>query len=195
MCVDYQALNKVTVKNKYPIPNIADLFDRLSNATFFTKLKLASASCRRDESKTACVARYGSYEFLVMPFGLTNALATFCNLMNEVFYEFLNHFVVVYLDDIVVYNESLESHIEHLRFVFSKLREYTLYVKKEKCEFYRQEIMFLGHLLCHGQVRMDLKKVQAIVNWSTPTKVVELRSFIGLVNYYRKFIKGVFQKN
>ena len=140
ICVDYRALNKVTVKNKYPIPLIQDLFDKLCKDTYFTKLDLRSGYwqvriAEGDEPKTTCVTWYGSYEFLVMPFGLTNSPATFCNLMNDVFYEFVDHFIVIYLDDIVIYSESLEDHSEHLGKVLSKLREHQLYVKKEKCEF------------------------------------------------------------
>ena len=138
--MDYRALNKVTMKNKHPILNIADLFDRLSTVAYFTKLDLRSEYWQvriadGDESKTACVIRYGSYEFLVMPFSLTNAPATFCNLMNDVLYGFFDDFIIMYLDDIVVYSQTLGEHIEHLRLVFSKLRKNFLYVKKEKCEF------------------------------------------------------------
>ncbi|KAJ4722993.1 Retrotransposon protein, putative, Ty3-gypsy subclass [Melia azedarach] len=195
MCVDYRALNKVTVKNKYPVPNVADLFDRLGSACYFTKLDLRAGYwqvriAKGDETKTACVTRYGSYEFLVMPFGLTNAPATFCNLMNDVLYEFLDKFVVVYLDDIVVYSKSFRDHLEHLRHVFTKLREHKLYVKKEKCEFCRREVLFLGHWVSSGKIRMDERKVKAILDWTEPKKVPELRSFLGLANYYRKFIEG-----
>ena len=109
-----------------------------------------------------------------MPFGLTNAPATFCNLMNGVFYEFVDRFVVVYLDDIVIYGESLEDHLEHLRKVLSKLREHQLYVKKEKCEFAEQEILFLGHKVNKGLVMMDERKVQAILDWPPPSKVTKL---------------------
>ena len=128
------------MKKKYSIPLIQDLFDGQCKATYFTKLDLRSGYWQvriveGDEPKTTCVTRCGSYEFVVLPFGLTNAPATFCNLMNDVFYEFVDHFVVVYLNDIVIYNESLEDHLEHLRKVLSKLREHQLYVKKEKCEF------------------------------------------------------------
>ena len=143
-----------------------------------------------DVPKTTCVTRYGSYEFLVMPFGLTNAPATFCNLMNDVFYEFVDRFVVVYLDDIVVYSESLEDHLKHLRKVLSKLREHQLNVKKEKCEFAQQEILFLGHKANKGLVMMDERKVKVIFDWPPPSKVAELRYFLKLANYYRKFIQG-----
>jgi hypothetical protein len=140
MCVDYRALNKVTIKNKYHVPLIQDLMDRLCGASIFTKLDLRSGYWQvrvadGDEHKTTCVTRYGSYEFLVMPFGLTNAPATFCNLMNDVLYDFLDNFVVVYLDDIVIYSRGIEDHVTHLSKVLSRLREYELYVKREKCEF------------------------------------------------------------
>ncbi|CAM8951311.1 unnamed protein product [Rhodiola kirilowii] len=195
MCIDYRALNKVTIKNKYPIPLIADLFDQLGHARVFTKLELRSGYyqvriAEGDEPKTACITRYGSYEYLVMPFGLTNAPATFCTLMNKVFHPYLDQFVVVYLDDIVVYSRSLEEHLQHLREVFRVLRENDLYVKKEKCSFAQLEVLFLGHKISKGQLMMEDCKIQAIQNWKPPTKVPEMRSFLGLVNYYRRFIKG-----
>ncbi|RVW70717.1 Retrovirus-related Pol polyprotein from transposon 17.6 [Vitis vinifera] len=195
MCVDYRALNKVTIKNKYPIPLAIELFDRLSKASYFTKLDLRSdywqvQIAAGDEEKTTCVTRYGSYEFLVMPFGLTNAPATFCNLMNDVLFDYLDAFVVVYLDDIVVYSKTLIEHEKHLRLVFQRLRENRLYVKREKCEFAQEKITFLGHKINAGLIRMDKGKVQAIMEWTVPTKVTELRSFLGLANYYRRFIKG-----
>ena len=129
LCIDYRALNKLTIKNKYPLPLIADSFDQLSKAKYFTKLDLRSGYyqvriAEGDEPKTTCVTRYGSYEFLVMPFGLTNAPATFCTMMNEVFQEYLDKFVVVYLDDIVIYSSTLEEHVEHLKKVFAKLTHF-----------------------------------------------------------------------
>ncbi|CAH9148831.1 unnamed protein product [Cuscuta epithymum] len=195
MCADYRALNKVTVKNKYPIPNAQDLFDKLSKARVFTKLDLRAGYWQvrispGDEGKTTIVTRYGSYEFLVMPFGLTNAPATFCNLMNDVLYEYLDLFVVVYLDDIVVYSNSVEDHIVHLRKVLTQLRRNELYVKKEKCEFCMGQISFLGHVISQGEIKMDSKKVEAIVDWPVPRDVGQLRSFLGLANYYRRFISG-----
>ena len=199
LCIDYRALNKVTVKNKYPIPLVADLFDQLGRARYFTKLDLRSGYyqvriAEGDEPKTACVTRYGSYEFLVMPFGLTNAPATFCTLMNKVLYPFIDRFVVVYLDDIVVYSKSLGEHVEHLHQVFMALRENELYVKREKCSFAQEEVSFLGHIIGNGKLRMDKSKVRAILEWEPPSKVPELRSFLGLVNYYRRFIQGYSHK-
>lgn len=195
LCIDYRALNKITIKNKYPIPLIDDLFDRLGDARWFSKLDLRSGYyqvriAEGDEPKTACVTRYGSFEFLVMPFGLTNAPATFCTLMNRVFHPFLDKFVVVYLDDIVIYSKTLDEHVQHLRQVFQVLRENKLYVKKEKCAFAQKEVKFLGHIVGEGKLRMDTSKVKAIQEWEPPKKVTELRSFLGLVNYYRRFIKN-----
>ncbi|KAL0549208.1 hypothetical protein IC582_013689 [Cucumis melo] len=137
LCIDYRALNKLTVRNKYPLPIITDLFDRLHGAKYFSKLDLRSGYyqvriAEGDEPKTTCVTRYGAFEFLVMPFGLTNAPATFCTLMNQVFHEYLDKFVVVYLDDIVVYSMTMEEHRDHLQKVFQKLKENQLYVKREK---------------------------------------------------------------
>ncbi|KAJ7961417.1 Retrotransposon protein, putative, Ty3-gypsy subclass [Quillaja saponaria] len=199
MCVDYRALNKVTVRNSYPIPLIADLFDQLSGAKYFTKLDLRSGYyqvriAEGDEPKTTCVTRYGAFEFLVMLFGLTNAPATFCTLMNQVFRGYLDKFVVVYLDDIVIYSSTLEDHKQHLQLVFNRLRENQLFVKREKCSFVQKWIKFLGHIIEEGRVRMDLDKVKAIQEWKTPTNVTELRSFLGLANYYRRFVEGYSRK-
>jgi hypothetical protein len=195
MCVDYRAFNKAMVKNRYPLPRIDDLFNRFSKAKVFSRIDLCSGYyqiriAEGDEEKTACCTRYGSYEFLVMPFGLTNAPATFCNLMNDVFQEWLDDFVVVYIDDILIYNGSLEEHEEHLRKVFQKLRENKLYAKLEKCEFEVTEVDFLGHRITQKGLKMDDHKVKAILDWEPPKSVPALRSFLGLASYYRKFIKN-----
>ncbi|TMW97052.1 hypothetical protein EJD97_006303, partial [Solanum chilense] len=169
MCIDYRELNKTTINNKYPTPLVQDLMKRLSKACWFTKLDLRAGYwlariAEGDEPKTTCVTRYGSSEFLLMPLGQTNAPATFCNLMNNVLFDYLDDFVVVYLDDIVIYSRTLEEHVNHLSLVLSQLKKYTLYVTMEKCEFAQQEIKFLGHLVSKNQVRMDPNKVQAIVD-------------------------------
>ncbi len=195
MCVDYRALNKATVKNRYPLPRIDDLFDHLSGAKVFSRIDLHSGYyqiriAEGDEEKTACRTRYGSYEFLVMPFGLTNAPATFCTLMNDIFQEWLDDFVVVYIDDILIYSDSLEEHAEHLRKVFQKLREYKLYAKLEKCEFGVTEVDFLGHRIIQEGLKMDENKVKAILDWEPPKSVPALRSFLGFASYYHKFIKN-----
>jgi hypothetical protein len=195
MCVDYRALNKATVKNRYPLPRINDLFDRLSGVKVFSRIDLCSGYYQiriveGDEEKIACYTRYGSYEFLVMPFGLTNAPATFCTLMNDIFREWLDDFVVVYIDDILIYNSSLEEHAEHLRKVFQRLRGNKLYAKFEKCEFGVTEMDFLGHRIAQEGLMMDDHKFKAILDWEPPKSVLALRSFLGLASYYRKFIKN-----
>ncbi|XP_016684229.2 uncharacterized protein [Gossypium hirsutum] len=157
LCIDYRALNKITVKNRYPIFLIADLFDQLGSARWFTKLNLRSRyyqvrAAEGDEPKITCVTRYGSFEFLVMPFGLTNASATFCTLMNKVLQPFLDRFVVVYLDDIMAYSKTLEEHVGHLREVFQVLWENELYVKEEKCSFAQLDVPFLGHIVGGGMI-------------------------------------------
>nr|XP_048324599.1 uncharacterized protein LOC125420961 [Ziziphus jujuba var. spinosa] len=167
MCIDYRALNKITIKNKYPMPLIADLFDQLGQAKYFTKLDLRSGYyqvriAEGDEAKTTCITRYGSYEFLVMPFGLTNAPTTFCTLMNKLFHPYLDRFVVVYLDDIVIYSNTMEEHLQHLRQVFQVLQDNELYIKLEKCSFAQKEVMYLGHKIKDGKLMMDEAKVQAI---------------------------------
>ena len=165
--MDYQALNKVTIKNKYLMPLAMELFDRLSKAEYFTKLDLRSGYWQvnvseGDEYKTTCVMRYGSFEFLVMLFGLTIASATFFNLVNDVLFDFLDSFVVVYLDDIVIYKLTLKDHLVHLEKVFDILRQSQLYAKKENCEFAETEIKFLGHLISMSPIRMDGLKVATI---------------------------------
>ncbi|GKB53561.1 putative nucleotidyltransferase, ribonuclease H [Tanacetum coccineum] len=152
MCIDYRALNKVIIKNKYPIPLIADLFDQLGKERYFTKLDLRLGCyqvriAEGDEAKTTCVTRYGSYEFLVMPFGLTNAPTTFCTLVNKLFHLFLDKFMMVYLDDIVVYGHSLDEHVLHLKQV---LRYNKLYVKLENYSFAQDKVEFLGHKIKDG---------------------------------------------
>ena len=143
-----------------------------------------------DEPKTTCVTQYRAFEFLVIPFRLTNAPTTFCTLTNQVFDEYLDKFVVVYLDDIVVYSATIEEHKKHLAKVFQKLRDNQLYVNRKKCSFAQESIKFLGHVVDHGHIKMNLEKVRAIQEWRTLANVKELRSFLGLANYYRLFVEG-----
>ncbi|KAL4277816.1 hypothetical protein GQ457_03G008370 [Hibiscus cannabinus] len=195
MCIDYRQLNKMTVKNKYPLPRIDDLFDQLEGATVFSKIDLRSGYYQlkvreQDVLKTAFRTRYGHYEFLVMPFGLTNAPAAFMDLMNRVFHEYLDRFVVVFIDDILVYSRTGEDHDRHLRLVLQTLLENQLYAKLSKCEFWIREVVFLGHVVSSEGIRVDPKKVEAIVNWKQPTSVTEIRSFLGLAGYYQRFVSG-----
>ena len=194
MCVDYRALNNITIKNSYPLPRVDELFDRLQGAKFFSKIDLRSGYhqiriAEGDESKTAFRTRYGHYEFLVLPFGLTNAPGTFMHLMHQTFREFLDDFVLVFLDDILIYSKTLEEHKEHVRKVLETLRKAKLFAKESKCEFFKTEVEFLGHIVGAHGVRMMEDKVKAIAEWPVPTKVGDVRSFLGTAGYYRKFIK------
>nr|CAB3502749.1 unnamed protein product [Digitaria exilis] len=193
MCIDYRPLNAVTIKNKYPLPRIDVLFDQLAGAKIFSKIDLRSGyhqikirPC--DIPKTAFSTRYGLYEFLVMSFGLTNAPAYFMYLMNSVFMPELDKFVVVFIDDILVYSKNEEEHAEHLRIVLQRLRDHKLYAKFSKCEFWLDSVKFLGHTVSKDGISVDPTKVQQVMDWKPRTSVHEIRSFLGLAGYYRRFI-------
>nr|CAH66048.1 OSIGBa0131F24.2 [Oryza sativa] len=195
MCVDYRALNEVTIKNKYPLPRIDDLFDQLEGATVFSKIDLRSGYHQlrireEDIPKTAFTTRYGLFECTIMSFGLTNAPAFFMNLMNKVFMEYLDKFVVVFIDDILIYSKTKEEHEEHLRLALEKLREHQLYAKFSKCEFWLTEVKFLGHVISSGGVAVDPSNVESVLSWKQPKTVSEIRSFLGLAGYYRGFIEN-----
>ncbi|WVZ48709.1 hypothetical protein U9M48_000128 [Paspalum notatum var. saurae] len=194
LCVDYRPLNAVTIKNKYPLPHIDILFDQLAGAKVFSKIDLRSGYYQikirgEDIPKTAFSTRYGLYEYLVMSFGLTNALAFFMYMMNSVFMNELDKFIVVFIDDILIYSKSEEEHKEHLRIVLNRLREHKLYAKFSKCAFWLKEVSFLGHILSEKGVAVDPSKEKDVLNWKQPKTVTEIRSFLGLVGYYRRFIK------
>ncbi|KAG8502829.1 hypothetical protein CXB51_000475 [Gossypium anomalum] len=195
LCIDYRQLNKVTLKNKYPLPRIDDLFDQLKGATVFSKIDLRSGYYQlrvkeSDVPKTAFRTRYGHYEFLVMPFGLTNAPAIFMDLMNRIFRPYLDKFVVVFIDDILIYSYDETEHAEHLRTVLQILRDNQLYAKFSKSEFWLREVGFLGHIVSGEGIKVDPSKISAIVDWKPPKNVSEVRSFLGLAGYYRRFVKG-----
>jgi hypothetical protein len=196
MCVDYRLLNEVTIKNKYPLSRIDDLFDQLKGACVFSKIDLRSGYRHQlkihasDIPKTTFTTRYGLYEYIVVSFRLTNAPAYFMYLMNKVFMEFLDKFVVVFIDDILIFSKTKEEHDEHMRLVLQKLREHKLYAKRSKCEFWLKEVSFLGHVVSNGGIAVDRSKVQDVLNWKPPTNVSEIRSFLGLARYYRRFIEG-----
>ncbi|XP_038976501.1 uncharacterized protein LOC120107335 [Phoenix dactylifera] len=198
LCIDYRELNRVTIRNKYPLPRIDDLFDQLQGAQVFSKIDLRFGYHQlkikaEDVPKTAFRTRYGHYEFLVMPFGLTNAPAAFMDLMNRIFKPYLDQFVVVFIDDILAHSKSSQEHEEHLRIVLQTLREKKLYAKLSKCEFWLDSIFFLGHVISKEGVSVDLMKVEAVVGWSRPTNVIEVRSFLELVGYYRRFVEEFFR--
>lgn len=194
MCVDYRALNRITVKNSYPLPRVDELFDRLQGARYFSKIDLRSGYHQiriapEDVPKTAFRTRYGHYEFLVLPFGLTNAPATFMHLMHQALRPFLDECALVFLDDILIYSKTLEEHEQHVRRVLDALREQKLYAKESKCEFFKHEVEFLGHRVGRDGVRMMEDKVEAVRAWPTPRSVRDVRAFLGTAGYYRKFIR------
>jgi hypothetical protein len=183
------------MKNKYPLSRIEDLFDQMRGARVFSKIDLRSGYHQvkirpSDISKTDSSTRYGLYEFTVMSFGLTNAPTYFMNLMNKVFMEYLDRFVVVVIDDILIYSKSESDHEEHLRLVLQKLRDNQLYAKFSKCEFWIDKVPFLGHIISNGEIAVDPAKVKEIMEWRVPTTVTEIRSFLGLAGYYRRSIEG-----
>ena len=200
MCIDYRLLNRQSKKDKYPIPRIDELLDKLGNARYFTKLDLASgyhqiAMKAEDVHKTAFRTTQGSYEFLVMPFGLANAPATFQRLMNKVFKRELGRFICVYLDDILVFSKSLEEHISHVRTALERLRTAKLYGRLHKCEFFRTSVEYLGYMVSSDGIRASEEKIRAIIDWPQPTNVRDVRSFLGLANYYRRFVQYIFRKS
>jgi hypothetical protein len=195
MCVDYRSLNEVTIKNKYPLPRIEDLFDQMKGAKIFLKIDLRSGYHQlniraEDVPKTTFTTRYGLYEFLVMSFGPTNAPAYFMNLINKVFMEYLDQFVAVSIDDILIYSPNEETHEDHLRLALQKLYDNQLYAKFSKCDFWLKEVAFLGHIVTDGGIKVDPRKISEILNWKQPKDASKIRSFLGLTRYYRRFIEG-----
>jgi hypothetical protein len=193
MCVDYRPVNEVTIKNKYSLPRIDILFYQLTRARVFSKIDLRSGYHQirirpEDIPKTAFTTRYGLYEYLVMSFGLTNAPAHFTYLMNSIFMPELDKFVEVFIDNILIYSKNEEEHAKHLRIVLTRLREHQLYAKFSKCVFWLEEIQFLGHVLSIKGIAVDPSKVKDILEWSSPTTIHQIRSFLGLAGYYRRFI-------
>ena len=193
LCVDYRPLNAITIKNKYPLPRIDILFDQLAGAKVFSKIDLRSGyhqikikPC--DIPKIAFSTRYGLYEYLVMSFGLTNALAYFMYLMNSFFMPELDKFVVVFIDDILIYCKNEEDHAQHLCIILQRLRDHHLYAKFSKCEFWLDSVKFLGHTISNEGISVDPTKVQEVMDWEPPTSVHQIRSFLSLAGYYHRFI-------
>ncbi|GJU51729.1 putative reverse transcriptase domain-containing protein [Tanacetum coccineum] len=195
MCIDYRELNKLTVKNRYPLPRIDDLFDQLQGSSVYSNidLRLGYHQLRvRDEDihKTAFRMRYGHYEFQVMPFGLTNAPDVFMDLINHVCKPYLDKFVIVFIDDILIYSHNKEEHTDHLRIILELLKKEKLYAKFSKCDFWISIVQFLGHVIDRQGIHVDPAKIEAVKNWASPTTPIEVRQFLGLVGYYRRFIEG-----
>jgi transposase InsO family protein len=195
MCIDYRALNSQTIQNRYALPRIDELFDRLHGAKVFSKIDLTSGYYQiaidpKDRYKTAFRTRYGHYEFNVMPFGLTNAPATFQTLMNDIFRDLLDICVIVYLDDILIYSKNKDEHEHHLRQVLKRLKEHQLYAKRSKCTFFSNSVEYLGHIVDGDGLQPNPRLVQAVKDFPQPKTLKELQSFLGLANYYRKFISN-----
>ena len=196
LCIDYKQLNRVTIKNRYPLPRIDDLFDQLRGVRIYSKIDLRTGYHQlrvreADILKTAFKTWYGHCEFTVMPFGLTNAPVAFMDLMNRVSQPYLDQFLVVFVDDILIYSQSEVEHEDHWRIVLRLLRDHQLYAKFSKSEFWLTKVGFLGHVVSASGVSMDPRKVDAVMGWERPKSVFETRSFLGLAEYYRRFIEDL----
>ncbi|GJU79398.1 putative reverse transcriptase domain-containing protein, partial [Tanacetum coccineum] len=198
MCIDYKELNKLTVKNRYPLLRIDDLFDQLQGSQFFSKIDLKSGYHQLrvheyDIPKTVFRTRYGHFEFTVMPFGLTNAPAIFMGLMNKVCRPYLDKFVIVFIDDILIYFKTQKEHVEHLRLVLELLKKEKLYANFSKCEFWLREVQFLGQVINGNGIHVYPSKIEVVKNWKAPKTPTKVRSFLGLIGYYRRFIENFFK--
>ncbi|GKE24530.1 putative reverse transcriptase domain-containing protein [Tanacetum coccineum] len=195
MCINYRELNKLTVKNRYPLLRIDDLFDQLQGSRVYSKIDLRSGYHQlrvreEDIPKTAFRTRYSHYKFQVMSFGLTNAPTVFMDLMNRVCKPYLDKFMIVFIDDILIYSKSEEEHTEHLKLILELLKKEELYAKFPKCEFWLSKVQFLGHVIDSEGIHVDPAKIDSIKDWALPKTPTEIRQFLGLAGYYRRFIKG-----
>ncbi|GJU10169.1 putative reverse transcriptase domain-containing protein [Tanacetum coccineum] len=195
MCIDYRELNKLMVKNRYPLPRIDDLFDQLQGSSIYSKIDLRSGYHQlrvreEDIPKTAFRTRYGHYEFQVMPFGLTNAPALFMDLMNWVCKPYVDKFVIIFIDDILIYSKNKQEHAEHLKLILELLKKEQLYAKFSKCEFWIPKVQFLGHVIDSQGIHVDPAKIESVKDWASPKSATEIRQFLGLAGYYRRFIEG-----
>ncbi|GJT71507.1 putative reverse transcriptase domain-containing protein [Tanacetum coccineum] len=194
MCIDYRELNKLTIKNRYPLPRIDDLFDQLQGSSVYSKIDLRSGYHQLrvrdvDIPKTAFRTRYGHYEFQVMPFGLTNAPVVFMDLMNRVCKPYLDKFVIVFINDILIYSRNKEEYADHLRTILELLKKEKLYAKFSKCDFWISIVQFLRHVIDSQGIYVNPAKIEAVKNWASPTTPIEVHQFLGLTGYYRRFIK------
>ncbi|WMV47080.1 hypothetical protein MTR67_040465 [Solanum verrucosum] len=194
MCIDYRQLNKVTIKNKYPFLRLDNLFDQLQGPSYFSKIGLRlgyhQLRVRGDDiPKTAFQTRYGYYEFLVMSFGVTNTPTTFMDLMNKVFRQYLDMFVIMFIDDILIYSRSENDHMDHLRIVLQVFNDHQLFAKFSKCEFWLRYVAFIGHIVSNKGIEVDPEKTDAVKSWPRPLTPSDIRSFLGFADYYRRFVE------
>ena len=193
MCNDNRALNKITVSDSYPLPRIDQIYDTIGKAKYFTALDVKSGYYQikitdKDTKKTVFGCRFGTFEYKVMPFGLKNAPATFQRLMNHVFKDLLDVCVKVYLDDILIFSNSWAEHLKHLRIVFEQLRQYKLYVNIRNCQFWMDEIVYLGFKIGNGEIKVETSKLDKVRNMERPTNRKQVQQYLGFVNYFSKFV-------
>ncbi|GKB62584.1 putative reverse transcriptase domain-containing protein [Tanacetum coccineum] len=194
MCIDYRELNKLTIRNHYPLPRIDDLFDQLQGSSVYSKIDLRSGYHQlrvreEDIPKTAFKTWYRHCKFQVMPFGLTNAPVVFMDLINRVCKPYLDKFLIVFINDILIYSRNKEEHADHLRIILELFKKDKLYVKFSKCDFWISIVQFLGHIIDSQGIHVDPAKIEAVKDWASPTTTTEVRQFLGLVGYYQRFIK------
>lgn len=194
-CTDYRALNEATIKDQFSIPTVDDMFDELYGAAYFTKLDLCADYHQvrlnpSDVPKTAFCTHNDHYEYLVMTFGLCNAPSTFQAIMNTIFRPFLRKFILVFFYDILIYSPSWNSHLDHVKQAMEILKQQKFFVKASKCTFGQQELEYLGHIVTCQGVKVDDKKIAAMLSWPKPQTITELQGFLGLIVYYRKFVQG-----
>ena len=194
LCVDYRALNAITVKNRYPLPLIQETLNRLAKAKYFTKLNIVAAfnkirMAEREEWKTVFRTRYGLFESLIMNFGLCGAPSSFQNYINDIFHEHLDTFCSAYINDILIYSKTKKEHTKHVQLVFQKLQKTGLQLDIDKCEFFVKEIKYLGLIITPESIKMDQKKFSAVFDWSIPENLKDIQSFLGFANFYKRFIR------
>ena len=194
-CVDYRALNAITVRNAHALPRIDDLLDRIQGAKYFSSMDLLQGFYQmplpeHDRPKTAFKTTFGHFEFRVVAMGLCNAPSVFQRMMNSIFRDQLNKSVLIYLDDILVFSKTLEEHIQHLQQVFDTIRKNQLSLKVNKCHFFQEELKFLGHIISKEGIKPDAEKVKVVLDWPTPVKQTDVRAFLGLTQYFRRFIRN-----
>ncbi|KAF5230292.1 hypothetical protein FAUST_9880 [Fusarium austroamericanum] len=195
LCVDYRGLNGVSIKNRYPLPLVTEILDRIQGATYFTKIDVKDAYHRiriaeGDEWKTAFRTRYGHFEYVVMPFGLTNAPATFQHYIHQALRGLVDTICIVYLDDILIYSKNREEHTQHVKEVLKRMRAAELYAKPSKCSFFQDQVEYLGYILSAKGIAMDPARVETIRQWKEPGTFREVQVFLGFCNFYRRFIEG-----